>query len=203
MDENTPAPGQQPPVPAWSPTVSVPVPAVSGHPAPDPSGKPPGRLPGSRRTRLIALAAAVALAGGAGIGWYVLADDEDLMSHVEISGGKQVTGDDTEDEDCDDYDEYTYNDCDSEDDSDDDTYEFIYKVTNKGDGPANYTAIINAFDKDGDYIGQTYILVGHLKPGKSEADTEELSSYSMEDDNEVADIATVKLAHVERTALAN
>lgn len=123
------------------------------------------------------------------------------MDHVEVSGGKLVTG---SSEDCDDTDEFSYNDCDSYSDSDDETYEFVYKITNKGDEPANYSVIINGFDEDGDFIGQTYIGTTHLAASKTDADKGEFDEYvTLEDGHELSDIKSVKVAWVERMALAN
>ncbi|SEC02017.1 hypothetical protein SAMN05216483_0892 [Streptomyces sp. 2131.1] len=156
-----------------------------------------------RRTLIIAAVVAALLIGG-GATWWALADDGagDAMSHVEISGGKVIDSENSlldDDEECDDTDDLSYNDCDA-----DSAYEYIYKVTNEGDEPANYAVILNAFDEDGDFIGQTYFSATHLLPGKSKADTGEFNKYSeFPEDDEVTDIASVKVAHVERVALAN
>ncbi|MFD5448449.1 FxLYD domain-containing protein [Streptomyces sp. NPDC003470] len=80
----------------------------------------------------------------------------------------------------------------------------MYKITNRSDEPANYSVLVNAFDKDGDYVGQTYIGAEHLAAGKTDADKSEFTSYgSFKDKHELSDIASVKVAYVERMALAN
>ncbi len=133
------------------------------------------------------------------------------MDHVEVSGGKLVTG---SSEECDDTDAFSYNDCDSYSDSDEETYSFAYKITNKGDGPANYSVLVNGFNEDGEFIGQTYIgtthlaagKIGttHLAAGKTDADKGEFDEYvTLEDGHELSDIKSVKVAWVERMALAN
>jgi hypothetical protein len=177
-------------------------------PAP-PTASPPWAAPQGRRPKrafIVGAAVAVLLAGG-GITWWALSGDGDPMDHVEVSGGKLVTGDSDsygDGEDCDDTDEFSYNDCDSYSDSDDATYEFVYKITNKGDEPANYSVIVNGFDEDGDFIGQTYIGTTHLAAGKTDADEGEFDEYiTLEDGHELSDIKSVKVAYVERMALAN
>lgn len=170
--------------------------------APLPWGAAP---PARRRKRAFIVGAAIAvLLAGSGITWWALASDDDPMDHVEVSGGKLVTdGGDTYD-DCDDTDEYSYNDCDSYGDSEDSTYQFVYKITNQGDEPANYSVIVNGFDEDGDFIGQTYIGTTHLEAGKTDADEGEFDEYvTLEDGHELSDIKSVKVAWVERMALAN
>ncbi|MGV9954478.1 FxLYD domain-containing protein [Streptomyces cellulosae] len=183
-----------PPLPAGSPTAAPTVPGA--------------RRPG-KRTRVIAAAAAVLLMGG-GVAYWALSGDGDPMDHVEVSGGKLVVDDsdsydDSDDEYCDDTDIYSFNDCDTDDDTEpESTYEFVYKITNKGDEPANYSILVNAFDKDGDYVGQTYIGAEHLAAGETDADKSEFTSYgTFEDRHELSDIASVKVAYVERMALAN
>ncbi|MFB9388656.1 FxLYD domain-containing protein [Streptomyces coeruleoprunus] len=156
--------------------------------------KPPLGKPRRFARPWVMAAAVVVLAAGSGLAWWALGDG-DPLGHVELSGGKLVR--DSEDEDCDDTDDYTYNDC------DEDTYEFLYKITNEGDEPANYTVIVNAFDEDGDYIGQAYVGARHIGPGDNEADSGEFDKYSEMGDHDIADIATVKVAHVERMPLAN
>jgi len=187
-----------PPLPAGSPTAPpTPVPPTPG-----------ARRPGNR-TRVIAAAVSVLLIGG-GVAYWALSGDGDPMDHVEVSGGKLVVDDsdsydDSDDEYCDDTDIYSFNDCDADDDTEpESTYEFVYKITNKGDEPANYSVLVNAFDEDGDYVGQTYIGAEHLAAGKTDADKSEFTSYgTFEDKHEVSDIASVKVAYVERMALAN
>ncbi|MFE1440579.1 hypothetical protein [Streptomyces sp. NPDC058739] len=159
----------------------------------------PLRRPG--KGALIAAAAVVVLLAGGGLAWWALAGDGDPIDHVEVSGGK-LTSDDNED--CDDTDEFTYNDCDSYSESDDTVYEFDYKITNKGDEPANYSVIVNAFDEDGDFVSQTYIGSVHLAAGKTDSDESEFDEYAtLEDGHELSDIESVKVAWVERMALAN
>ncbi|MER6186015.1 hypothetical protein [Streptomyces sp. NPDC001652] len=176
-------------------------------PAP-PTASLPWAAPQRRRRKrafVIGSAVAVLLAAG-GIIWWALGDNGDPMDHVEVSGGKLVTGDSDsgDSEDCDDNDEYSYNDCDAYSGSDDPTYEFVYKITNKGDEPANYSVIVNGFDEDGDFIGQTYIGTTHLASGKTDADKGEFDEYvTLEDGHELSDIKSVKVAYVERMALAN
>ncbi|MGY0071010.1 FxLYD domain-containing protein [Streptomyces sp. QTS137] len=122
------------------------------------------------------------------------------MAHVEVSGGELVA-DDSDDAYCDDDDIYSYNDCDADPDG---TYEFTCRITNRGDGPANYSVVVNAFDEDGDFVGQTYVGTTHLEAGDTESDEGEFSGYSdFEGNREVSDTASVEVAHAERTALAN
>ncbi|WP_416972866.1 hypothetical protein [Streptomyces sp. 4F14] len=157
---------------------------------------------GLDKRALIAVGAVAALLVGGGVAWWTLKGDGDALSHVEVSGGKFVerTNDNLDaGEKCDDTDEYGYNDCYA-----DSSYEFTYKITNEGDEHANYVAIVNAFDKGGEYVGQAYINAVHLAPGKSDADTGEFGEYSdLADGHSLKDIASVKVAHVLRTALAN
>ncbi|MFD5773875.1 hypothetical protein [Streptomyces fungicidicus] len=181
--------------------------AVPAPPTPVPP-TPGARRPGNR-IRVIAAAVAVLLVGG-GVAYRALAGDGDPMDHVEVSGGKLVVDDsdsydDSDDEYCDDTDIYSFNDCDADDDTEpESTYEFVYEITNEGDEPANYSVLVNAFDEDGDYVGQTYIGAEHLAAGKTDADKSEFTSYgTFEDKHEVSDIASVKVAYVERMALAN
>jgi len=181
-----------PPLPAAPPTYT----AVHPYPTAVPANGKRGR------TLTVVVAVVVLLLAAAGVSWWALAGEEDdPIDHVEVSGGKLITSDSDAYEDCDDTDEYTYNDCDTDTDE---TYEFVYKITNKGDGPANYSVIVNAFDEDGDFLGQTYIGSAHLAAGKTDADKSQFSDYSeLEDERELSDIASVKVAHVERVALAN
>ncbi|MFD6903676.1 hypothetical protein [Streptomyces sp. NPDC060077] len=187
-----------PPLPSGSPTAPpTPVPPTPG-----------ARRPGNR-TRVIAVAVAVLLIGG-GVTYWALSGDGDPMDHVEVSGGKLVVDDsdsydDSDDEYCDDTDIYSFNDCDADDDTEpESTYEFVYKITNKGDEPANYSVLVNAFDKDGGYVGQTYIGAEHLTAGETDADKSEFTAYgTFTDQHELSDIASVKVAYVERMALAN
>jgi hypothetical protein len=191
MTENTPERPDTtpPPPPAAPPTAPQAFPVTAT-----------GRSSTTKRTLTVVAVVALLLAGG-GVAWWALADEGDAIDHVEVSGGKLVTDDSDVYEDCDDTDEYTYNDCDSDTDE---TYEFVYKITNEGDGPANYSVIVNAFDEDGDFVGQTYIGSTHLAAGKTDADKSEFNEYSeFEDKRELSDIASVKVAYVERVALAN
>ncbi|GLW48153.1 hypothetical protein Stsp02_38150 [Streptomyces sp. NBRC 14336] len=163
-------------------------------------GAPPA--PRRRRGLVIGAVAAVILLAGGGVTWWALTRDGDAIDHVELSGGKLVK--DTTDAyggECDDTDEYAYNDC---EESADAVYEFKYKITNKGDGPANYSVIVNAFDEDGDYVGQTYIGASHVAAGKTETEKSEFDEYTtLEEGRELSDIDSVKVAWVERMALAN
>ncbi|MFI2374877.1 hypothetical protein ACH5AO_07385 [Streptomyces sp. NPDC018964] len=196
MSEGTPERAENTPPP---PPTAPPVPTVTQA---WPVTAPPAKRGTGRRTLTIAAAVVVVLLlAAAGVSWWALADEDDPIGHVEVSGGKLVTDDGDTYEDCDDTDVYTYNDCDTDTDE---TYEFVYKITNEGDGPANYSVIVNAFDEDGDFIGQTYIGSTHLAAGKTDADKSEFNEYSeFEDERELSDIASVKVAHVERVALAN
>ncbi|MER5498547.1 hypothetical protein ABT096_15310 [Streptomyces sp. NPDC002561] len=185
--EPTPVvPTQLPPVPTTPPATAA-APASTTQPR-------------SAKSPFVAVALCAALLSGAAGFWWGSNDADDSvgpLDHVEVSGGKLAKGE--ADEDCDDYDNLSYNDCDSET-----TYKFKYRVKNEGDGIASYSAVVNAFDEDGNFIGQDYVLVSHLAPGKTESDEGEFSTYStLEGDNELSDIATVRIAHVERTALAN
>ncbi|WP_329139827.1 hypothetical protein [Streptomyces sp. NBC_00670] len=188
---------------------AYPLPATPPGPVPPAPGGGAGRR--RNRTRLVAATAAAVLAVGGGVAYWALSGDGDPMGHVEVSGGKLVTDDSDVDDDsdddayCDDTDIYTFNDCDTDDDSEpESTYEFVYKITNEGDEPANYSVLVNAFDKDGDYVGQTYLGAEHLAPGKTDADKSEFTSYgTFEDKHGVSDIASVRVAYVKRTALAN
>ncbi|WP_075738480.1 hypothetical protein [Streptomyces acidiscabies] len=157
---------------------------------------------GLNKRALIATGAIAVLLLGGGVTWWALKDDGDVLSHVDVSGGKFMErSNDNLDagEKCDDTDEYSYNDCYA-----DSTYEFVYKITNDGDEYANYGAIVNGFNKDGEFVGQTYVNALHLAPGKSDADKGEFGEYSdLADGRSLKDIASVKVAHVQRTALAN
>lgn len=181
-----------------TPGAATPPPPPGTPPAPPTADRPP-RRPG-KRTLIAAVAAAIPLVGG-GVIWWALADD-DPISHVEVSGGKLVENENSlldDGEECDDFDDYSYNDCDAST-----AYEYIYKITNEGDEPANYAVIVNGFDEDGEFIGQSYISVTHLAPDKTDADTGEFDEYSdLEDDHSLSDIASVKIAHVERIPLAS
>ncbi|MFF0593707.1 hypothetical protein [Streptomyces antibioticus] len=210
--EAIPAPAEAIPAPAPTPapTTAVPQaayptappPAYTGTPYPAAPHPPVPVAPRSSRKGAVALGVVVALLVGGGTAWWVLGGDEDAMSHVEVSGGKLTDSENSlldEGEECDDSDEYTYNDCDATT-----AYEFVYKITNKGDEPANYAVIVNGFDEDGDFVGQAYFSATHLRPGRTDADTGEFDEYvELEDDHTLADIETVKVAHVERVALAN
>lgn len=194
MTESTPErPDTTPPPPPAAPPTAT---QAFATPAP---ATATGRRP-AKRLLTVASVVALLLVGG-GVAWWALADGEDPIDHVEVSGGKLVTDDSGAYEDCDDTDDFTYNDCDTDTDE---TYEFVYKITNEGDEPANYSVIVNAFDEDGDFVGQTYIGSMHLAVGKTDADKGEFNEYSeFEDRRELSDIASVKVAHVERVALAN
>ncbi|MFI6892874.1 FxLYD domain-containing protein [Streptomyces sp. NPDC050256] len=121
-----------------------------------------------------------------------LARSVEIRRHI----GRRLTEAEA-DEDCDDSDNLSYNDCDAE-------ATFKYKIRNDGDEIASYSAVINAFDEDGNFIGQDYVSVSHLAPGKTKSDENEFSTYSsFEGDNKPSDIATLRVAHVERVALAN
>ncbi|GAB7105684.1 hypothetical protein JCM4814A_39980 [Streptomyces phaeofaciens JCM 4814] len=219
MTENTPdrpkteatppAPEQPPaavtaPAPAPAPQAVHPAAPQSAYPAAPPPPFPAAAVPQprSRKRALIATGAVLALLVGGGVAWWALAGDDDAMSHVEVSGGKLTESENSlldEDEECDDTDEFSYNDCDATT-----AYEFVYKITNKGDEPANYAVIVNGFDEDGDFVGQAYISATHLRPGKTDADTGEFDDYvELEGDHTLADIESVKVAHVERVGLAN
>ncbi|MGC4945751.1 hypothetical protein ACLQ2N_05970 [Streptomyces sp. DT224] len=184
-DAPSPAPGfgTLPPLPSSDPAVAVPSPS-----------------PRSRKTSLLAVATcAVLLAGAAGFWWGSRDSDDSLgpLSSVDISAAKLAEAE--ADEDCDDYDDASYNDCDTET-----TFTYKYKIKNEGDEMASYSAVINAFDEDGNFIGQDYVSVSHLPPGKTKTDDGEFSTYSnFEGDKEPSDISTVRVAHVERTPLAN
>lgn len=198
MTESTPerpdttAPPPPPPPPAAPPT------ATQSFAAPAPAATTGRRW--SKGLLIAACVTALLLAGG-GVAWWALADDDDPLDHVEVSGGKLVIEEGDSYELCDDTDEFTYNDCDEETDE---TYEFVYRITNEGGEHANYSVIVNAFDEDGDFVAQTYIGSTHLAAGKTDADKSEFNEYSeIEDRHELSDIATVKVAYVERVALAN
>lgn len=190
-----PEPAPAPPYPAAPPTAP---------PAPVTTVDHRDRAGGLAPAVVAALAVLALLLAGATAWWALGKDDEggggDPLEHVEVSGGK-LTVDENDSEYCDDTDIYSYNDCDADSDE---IYTFTYEITNKGDGPANYSVIVNAFDDDGDFVGQTYIGATHLKSGRTESDKGEFSEYStLEDDRELSDIASVKVAHAERTPLAN
>ncbi|MFD0318396.1 hypothetical protein [Streptomyces flavalbus] len=197
------APGTPlPPHPAAPPPYAYPT-ATLHSPAPVPA---PPAAPRTGRGALITIAVLVVLLlAGGGAAWWALAnegtDDGGPLDHVEVSGGKLVSGDD---EECDDTDAFTYNDCDTYDSGSDDTYEFDYEITNKGSGFANYSVVVNAFDEDGDFIGQTYIGSTHLAAGKTDADEGNFNEYdTFEDGRDVTDIESVEVAYVERRELAN
>ncbi|MBL3669714.1 hypothetical protein JL475_27780 [Streptomyces sp. M2CJ-2] len=186
------------------PVPTPPYPAAPPPAPPAPVTTTDRRARAGRRVPAVVAVLALLLAGG-GVAWWALGKDDeggggDPLEHVEVSDGEFVV-DDSDSEYCDDTDIYSYNDCDTDPDE---TYEFAYEITNKGDGPANYSVIVNAFDDDGDFVGQTYVGATHLKPGRTESDKGEFSEYStLEDNRELSDIASVKVAHAERTPLAN
>ncbi|MBC7269288.1 MAG: hypothetical protein H5T76_11270 [Streptomyces sp.] len=201
--EATPTPTQTTPIPAQPGTPLPPQPPTAppyGYPAPTAGG-------GTRKGGLIAIGVVIGLllAGGGFGAWWAVNDGDDggnPTGHVEVSDGKLVTDDNLYGEECDDTDAFSYNDCDST--STDATYQFDYEITNKGDGFANYSVVVNAFDEDGDYIGQTYIGATHLAAGKTEAEEGTFNEYdSFEDGHDVSDIESVEVAYVERRSLAN
>lgn len=205
--EPTPEPSAPAPEPAPEPAAQA-TPPQSAHPTapppPLPTAAVPEPRPRSRRRGLIAAGAvALLLAGGGAARWALADGGDDAMSHVKVSGGKLTGGESSlldEDEECDDTDEFSYNDCDATT-----VYEFDYEITNKGDEPANYAVIVNGFDEDGDFVGQAYVSATHLRPGRTDTDTGEFGGYTdlLEDGHTLEDIASVRLAHVERVALAN
>lgn len=195
-DSNPGRPVATPPPPPFPPT-----PPAAYWPTPP---APPQRR-GTGRLIVVALVSAVvaALLAGGGATWWVLKSEDTgkALDHVEVLGGKSVVKEDPSDlGGCDDTDDFSYNDCDPATE----TYEFDYKITNEGDDPANYSVVVNAFDKDGDFVAQTFVGATHLAPGKKKSDNGEFNEYStLEDGQELSDIASVKAAYVERVALAN
>ncbi|MEU3605997.1 hypothetical protein AB0E83_11170 [Streptomyces sp. NPDC035033] len=193
-----PAPGDDKPA---EPTSFVPtqLPPAPTTPPPVPAPAPTAQRRLAKAPFIAVALCAALLTGAAGFWWGSngAADSAGPLDHVEISGGELTEG--GADSDCDDSDSFSYNDCDT-----DTTYTFKYKVKNEGDDLANYSAVVNAFDEDGNFLGQTYIAARHLAPGKTDSDEGEFNEYStLEGDSELSDIATVRLAHVERTTLAN
>ncbi|MFJ4466194.1 hypothetical protein ACIP2X_01605 [Streptomyces sp. NPDC089424] len=190
------------PVPTPPPPPPYPPAPQAAHWQPGPSA-PRQRGRGLLITVAVACSVVAGLLAGGGATWWVLKskDDGNAMAHVEILGGKSVVKEDPSDlGGCDDTDEFTYNDCDPATE----TYEFAYKITNDGDDPANYSVVVNAFDKDGEFVAQTYIGATHVEPGKTDSDEGEFNEYStLEDGRDLSDIASVKTGHVERVALAN
>ncbi|MFE6281963.1 hypothetical protein [Streptomyces sp. NPDC057877] len=191
---------------------SPPPPAAPPYAYPATVTVPPPPAPPSRtgiRALVVTVVVVLLLAGG-GTAWWALARDDGgdgggAIDHVELSGGKLVNDDSAYGEDCDDTDAFSYNDCDTYGSSDTDaTYEFEYEITNKGSGYANYSVIVNAFDEDGDFIGQTYIGATHLAAGKTDSDEGEFGEYdTFEDGRDASDIDSVEVAHVERRSLVN
>ncbi|MGW1545053.1 hypothetical protein ACWCPM_33405 [Streptomyces sp. NPDC002309] len=196
MADSNPGRPVAPPPPPFPPT-----PPAAYWPTPP---SPPQRR-GTGRLIVVALVSAVvaALLAGGGATWWVLKSEDTgkATDHVEVLGGKSLVKEDPSDlGGCDDTDEFSYNDCDPATE----TYEFKYKITNKGDDLANYSVVVNAFDEDGDFVAQTFFGAVHLAPGKKKSGSVEFTEYStIEDGKELSEIAGVKIAHVERTALAN
>jgi hypothetical protein len=160
----------------------------------------PRRLGG--RGALVALGVVAGLLVGAGVTWWAVAGGDDAMSHVEISGGKLAKERNDlldEGENCDDRDKFEYNDCDAST-----TYSFDYEITNRGGEPANYTVIVNGFDDDGDFVGQAYVSSTHLGPGETDSAEGDFDEYvELADKHTLADIDSLRVAHVERLPLAN
>jgi hypothetical protein len=160
----------------------------------------PRRLGG--RGALVALGVVAGLLVGAGVTWWAVAGGDDAMSHVEISGGKLAKERNDlldEGEQCDDRDKFEYNDCDANT-----TYSFHYEITNRGGEPANYTVIVNGFDDEGDFVGQAYVSSTHLGPGETDSAEGDFDEYvELADKHTLADIDSLRVAHVERLPLAN
>ncbi|MFD9003392.1 hypothetical protein ACFV0T_20845 [Streptomyces sp. NPDC059582] len=211
MTDNTPerpATTPAPPAPTPAPEAATQPAFPTAPPAFPPPAFPPPPFPPavpqrrSRKRAFIACGVVAVLLVGGGVTWWALMDGDDPMSHVELSGGKLTEGENSlleDDEVCDDADEFDYNNCDASK-----AYEFTYKITNKGEEPANYAVIVNGFDDDGDFVGQTFISATHLRPGTTDADTGDFDEYvELEDGHELSDIDSIEVAHVERVALAN
>ncbi|MGW5848440.1 hypothetical protein ACWFQ8_10910 [Streptomyces sp. NPDC055254] len=135
-----------------------------------------------------------ALALAAAGAWWTVSDG-DPADHVRITGSETADSDAKGKGTCDDSDEYQFNDCSA--------YEVKYKITNPGGPPANYTVTVNAFDDDGDFIGQSEFLTRHVEGDKTETETSEFSAYAMEDGRTVEEIDRVTVAHVRRVELAD
>lgn len=206
MTDNTPdrpATTPEPPAPSLAPGAIAPPAFPPAPPAFPPSPFPPAVPQRRSRTRaFIAVGVVAVLLAGGGVTWWALKGGDDPMSHVELSGGKLTEGENSlleDGEECDDIDEFDYNDCGGSTE-----YMFSYEITNKGDEPANYSVIVNGFDDDGDFVGQTFIGTTYLRPGRTEADAGHFDEYvELDDDHELSDIDSIEVAHVERIALAN
>lgn len=198
MTDHTPQRPEDAPEPAAAqPPYLAPLPPPPfGYPAAVPPPRP------ANRAALVAVGVVAALLVGAGVTWWAVAGGDDPMSHVEVSGGKLTEEDNDllgQGEQCDDSDEFDYNDCDAST-----AYQFDYKITNRGGEPANYTVIVNGFDDDGDFVGQAYVSATHLEPGRTDSDEGDFDKYvELEGSHTLADIDSIEVAHVERLPLAN
>ncbi|MEU6015287.1 hypothetical protein ABZ826_14915 [Streptomyces sp. NPDC047515] len=77
-------------------------------------------------------------------------------------------------------------------------YVVHYTIRNGGSGAANYYARFEFLDKDGDVLGKTGVTADKLGPGKTK--TGESAPLDSEiEHGTVKDIASVRVAHVERT----
>lgn len=80
----------------------------------------------------------------------------------------------------------------------DGAYVVHYEITNSGSGPADYFAMIEFLDSDGDVLGTTGVTADKLGAGKTKRDS--ISPLAAEIDNgEMSDIETARVSDVART----
>lgn len=77
-------------------------------------------------------------------------------------------------------------------------YVVHYKITNRGDGPADYIAEIEVLDADGDHLGQTGVTADKLGAGKSKEGDIGLLAAEVEN-GKLGDIASARVSKVDRT----
>jgi hypothetical protein len=76
------------------------------------------------------------------------------------------------------------------------TYRIAFTVTNSGSEAANYWITLEAYDKDGDFLGSTGSSVERLGPGKTKTDEVDLYDEMIEN-GKLSDVDTVKVKKVE------
>ncbi|MBB1260498.1 FxLYD domain-containing protein [Streptomyces alkaliterrae] len=75
-------------------------------------------------------------------------------------------------------------------------YRVRLTVTNSGSKAANYWVVVEAYDKDDDYLGQTHASVERLGPGKTWRDDVTFYDETIEN-GELAEVRTVKVKQVD------
>ncbi|MEU3400807.1 FxLYD domain-containing protein [Streptomyces filamentosus] len=75
------------------------------------------------------------------------------------------------------------------------SYEYTVKFTNSGDKPVSYLVTVEAYDKDGDYLGEDSVSAKRLGPGKSSTDEGRFFDRSVPNGT-VSGIKTLKVTEV-------